>query len=82
MEKNKYWEYTEKSALAVIPLSNWGGIEILEVLYGIEDEVIACFNFGTGRQEIRRHKIHTTPSGRAYIRKEGRRYYLDETMRV
>ena len=59
--------------------SNWGGLEILNM---IEDKVIACFNYGSGRQNIRSHKIYTTVNGRSYFRKMGRRYYLDEIMRV
>lgn len=79
---NKYQEYFTKKAVGVLPLSNWGGLEILDILCGIEDEVIACFNWGDDRQMIRRHKIYYTSSGRAYFRKMDRRYYLDEIQRV
>ena len=76
-----YKKYAETKPIATICLSNWGGIEILAIEYGIADYIIACFNFGTGRQQIRRHKVCTAPSGRLYIRKQGTRYYLDEMMR-
>ena len=73
-----YKRYESSKAIATFPLCNFGGIEILDIEPGIEDKLIACFNFGTGRQQIRRHKICCSMSGRDYIRKQGKRYYLDE----
>lgn len=70
-------EYGNLKALAVLGLSNWGGIEILAMNC---DDVVACFNFGSGRSEIRRHKLVYTSTGRAYFRKAGHRYYLDQFM--
>lgn len=77
-----YKKYANTEAIGVMPLSNWGGIEILDILNGIEDYAVACFNWGTSQQKIRRHKISTSPSGRMYIRKEGVRYYLDSFLKV
>lgn len=77
-----YRTYENTKAIGTYALSNFGGIEILDILYGIDDYAVACFNFGTGRQQIRKHKIQYTPAGRAYIRKQGIRYYFDEIMRV
>lgn len=77
-----YKKYANAKAIGVLPLCNFGGLEILDIEYGIEDYVIACFNFGNGRYDFRRHKICTTPSGRQYFRKQGTRYYFDEVMRV
>ena len=77
-----YKKYEETEALGCFPMCNFGGLEILDIEYGIEDYIIACFNFGTGRQQIRRHKICFTPAGRSYIRKQGTRYYLDTIMRT
>ena len=74
--------YENAKAVGTLPLSNWGGLEILDILYGIDDYAVACFNFGTGRQQIRKHKIQYTQAGRSYIRKQGVRYYFDEIMRV
>lgn len=80
-----YKQYENTSAVGYYPMSNFGGLEILAV-DGIEkngeDAVVACFNWGTGRQHIRRHVIRYTESGRAYIRKAGDRYYFDEIMRT
>lgn len=73
-----YKKYADTEPIGVITLCNWGGLEILDIEYGIDDYVIACFNWGTGRQQIRRHKIMETPSGRLYIRKQGIRYYFGQ----
>ena len=74
--------YENKKAVGVYTMCNFGGLEILDIIYGIEDQAVACFNNGCGRTDIRKHKIYTTPGGRNYIRKNGIRYYFDEIMRV
>lgn len=77
-----YEKYNETPAIGYYTLSNFGGLEILDVEYGINDKLVTCFNWGTGRQMIRRNTVFTTPGGRQYIRKAGDRYYLDEMMRT
>lgn len=77
-----YKKYAETKAIGYYCECNWGGLEILAVENGFEDYAIACFNFGSGRQQIRRHKIQHFDSGRCFIRKQGRRYYFDQIMRV
>lgn len=77
-----YKQYAETKAIGVIPMNNFGGIEILDIIHGIEDYAVACFNFGTGRQQIRKHKIYYTAEYRPHIRKQGTQYYLDQMMRV
>lgn len=81
MKTPLYKKYENTKPIGVQCISNWGGLEILDIEYGIDDIAIASFNFGT-RQQIRRHKIQTTPAGRLYIRKQGIRYYLDEIMKI
>jgi hypothetical protein len=76
-----YKKYESSESIGTFALSNFGGVEILDTIYGIEDYVIACFNFGTGRQQIRRYKICETPTGRLYFWKQHVRYYLDNFMR-
>lgn len=77
-----YKRYAETKPLAVFPMNNFGGLEILDVVGATTDYAVACFNWGNGRQKIRKHIISTSPSGRTYIRKYGVRYYLDQMMRV
>lgn len=74
--------YAKAATIGYYGMNNFGGLEILEYQYGINDYVIACFNFDGGRQNIARHKLYTTPNGRYYFRKAGTRYYLDEMMRT
>ena len=75
-------QYSETPAIGYYGMGNFGGLEILDIEYGIQDKLVTCFNWGTGRQMIRRNTIYTTPSGRQYIRKAGDRYYLDEMMKT
>ena len=77
-----YKQYETKRAFASLCLSNWGGLEILDIIYGVNDYVVACFNWGTGRQQIRHHKVCQTPSGRPYIWKNHTRYYLDQFLNL
>ena len=71
--------YKEAAPIGLYTLCNYGGLAILDMS---DDVAIAAFNWGEGYEEIRRHKIHYTYTGRAYIRKRGRRYYFDQIMRV
>lgn len=76
-------KYTDVRPIGVLCLSNWGGLEILDLVdKNGELAVVACFDFGNGRQQTRRHVIRYTLTGRAYIRKNGRRYYFEDIMRV
>ena len=77
-----YKQYVNTKPLATLCISNWGGIEVLDIQYGIEDYLVACFNWGENRQQIRHHKICTARSGRLYFWKQGVRYYLDQFLRV
>lgn len=77
-----YKQYAETKAVGYYCMGNFGGLEILAVEFGFEDYAVACFNFGTGRQKIRRHKIQRTQAGRPFIRKNGTRFYFDEIMAV
>lgn len=81
MREPLYKRFAETKPLGVLPLSNWGGLEIVH-MSGWKDTCVACFNFGNGRTHFHRHTIHYAPSGRAYIRKLGTRYYFDQIMRL
>ena len=77
-----YKKYAETKAVGVFGMSNFGVLEVLDIIYGIDDYAVACFNWGTGRQQIRRHKIQYTENGRPFIRKQGHRFYFDNIMRL
>ena len=72
-------KYKNADPVGLYTLCNFGGLVILD----IEDEkATAAFDFGDGYTQIRRHTIFYTYTGRAYIRKNGRRYYFDQIMRT
>lgn len=78
-----YHEYENRRPLAVLPLSNFGGLAILDTLTECgETLIVAAWDFGTGYQNIRRHRVQETTSGRPFIRKGNRRFYLDQMTRI
>lgn len=63
--------------IAVLTLSNWGGLEIVE----LNDEYVSMrFNFGTP-SNVHRRKLYTNTKG-VYFKINNRRYYLDDFMEV
>ena len=81
MTREEMKQYQDKRAVGTYCLNNWGGIEILDIQYGIEDYVIWRWNYGSTDDVIHRSKIryggnHSSfRAGRLTIR-------LDECMRV
>lgn len=65
--------------IGIYTLCNFGGLAILDI---DGDRATAAYNFGDGFTQIRRHTIFYTYTGRAYIRKNGRRYYFDQIIRT
>lgn len=75
-------QFINRKTIAVLPMCNFGGLEVIENDFNCDSQIVAAFNFGKGRTHIHVHNVHYSPSGRAYIWKLHRRYYLDEFMRV
>lgn len=71
--------YKDAAPVGVYPMCNFGGLAILALEH---DHCIAAFNWGEGYTQIRRHQINHTYTGRAYIRKNGQRFYFDQIMRT
>ena len=68
--------YKDAAPVGVYPVNNFGGLAVLDI---IDDETAVCaWHYGDGYESIRRHQIFYTYTGRAYIRKRGRRYYFDQ----
>ena len=76
-----YKQYENAAPVGVYTICNFGGLAILDISSDGESAVCA-WSFGDGYQNIRRHKINYTFTGRAYVRKNGRRYYFDQIMRI
>ena len=83
MKTPLYKEYANRQPLAVLPLSNFGGLAILDTLpnYGETVHVVA-WDFGTRCQQIRRHKEQYSSDGRPFITKGNRRFYLNLFMKI
>lgn len=78
--------YKNSLATAVLPLSAWNGVLIVEVIHGIDDYVITCYEVsdreGSERTNFSKSKLQYTTSGKAYFMKQGNRYYLDDFIRA
>lgn len=72
--------YKEAAPVGLYPINNLGGLAILDIIG--DSSIVAAWSYGDGYESIRRHQIYYTYTGRAYIRKAGRRYYLDQIMRM
>lgn len=66
----------------VAHLNNFGGLAIMEIEYGIDDYVCVCENYGDGYKRLTKNKIHYNAKGNPYFVRYGKRYYLDQFMRV
>ena len=72
-------KYKNADPVGVYTLNNYGGLVILDM---DDEQATAAYHYGDGYAQIRRHKIYYTYTGRAYIRKSGRRYYFDQIIRT
>lgn len=71
--------YKNAAPVGVHTLNNFGGLAILDI---DGEKATAAYNFGDGYKQIRRHTIYYTYTGRAYIRKNGTRYYFDQIIKL
>ena len=70
-----------EKVIAVYGMSNFGGIEILDIQYGINDSVVYRYNFGTP-QKARTARVQYTSKCEPFFRSPSGRVYLNECMRV
>ena len=72
----------ESTYIAVMNLSAFNGIGIIDIEYGVEDYCI-CESFSPNEKKRTKNKIYTElKTDRKYIRKNGSRYYIDEFMKI
>lgn len=81
MTKKEMEQYKDKRPVAVYPMTNHGGIEILDILNGIEDYVVWRFNFGEPK-ELHRSKVRYGVNHSSFKTTAGYSIRLDECMRV
>lgn len=67
--------------IAVMPMCNFGGLAIMEIIHGIDDKVVVCDSYGDGYKHRTVHKLYTSTKG-TYFRRYGKRYYLDDFMKI
>lgn len=72
-------KYKNADPVGVYVVNNFGGLAILDI---DDEKATAAYHFGDEYKQIRRHTIYYTYTGRAYIRKNGRRYYFDQIIRT
>ena len=72
--------YQDAAPVGLYPMNNFGGLAILDIIGG--EMAICAWHYGDGYESIRRHQVFYTYTGRAYIRKAGRRFYFDQIMRT
>ena len=81
MKKTLAERYKDVKPVGVYPISNWGGLVILEIEDGGE-YAVSAFDWGEGIQNVRSTRIMYSDSGRPHIRRYGVNYYFDQIMRV
>lgn len=81
MNKKDQMKYKDKRPVGVYSMSNFGGIEIMDILYGIDDSVVYRFNFGEP-QEVHRAKINYGVNHSSFRTTAGYSVRLDECMRI
>ena len=81
MTKAEMEQYKDKTPIAVYPVSNWGGVEILDIEHGINDYAICRFNFGEPETKLHKVKVNYGPRS-TYIVVDGTNICLTESQRV
>ena len=79
MTKEEKLLYTEKKSVAYY--SGYNGVEIKEILYGIDDYVVFVSGVWNGNSKLHKSKIHYE-SDRPYFRYGNQRIHWDECLRM
>lgn len=82
MTRQEMDKYKDTKPVAVFPMDNWGGIEILAIEYGINDYVVYRENYGKPEEKLHRALIRVAASHRSFFIYNSERVYLDQCMRV
>lgn len=68
--------------LAVYPMCNLGGMAIMEIEDGCGTYVYVTDNYGDGYKNLTKNKVYYNRKGEAYFIRYGKRYYLDNFLKV
>lgn len=81
MKKTLAERYENVKPVGVYPITNWGGLVILEINDSGE-YAVSAFDWGDGIQNVRSTKIQYSDNGRPFIRRYGVCYYFDQILRA
>lgn len=83
LNKEERMEYQKKEPIAIYDMSNFGGIVILDILYGIDDYIVWYDSqIETEKRKIHVSKIYYSENG-AYFKPYGSMYVkLSECLRI
>jgi len=70
------------TAIASYPTCNFGGLVLLSNNQGFNNTVTSGFDYGDGLRGVRTTSIHYTATGRPYIIRYQKAYYLDEMIKL
>ena len=77
MNKPLYKKYAYTKPIGTIALSNYGGLEILDIFpKTAEAYCVTAWNFGN-RYCVRKNRVYFSRTGRPYVRKGNMTFYLD-----
>jgi len=80
MTKAEKKEYENKRPIAVLCDSNWGGVEILDIISGLDYYVVARYNYGEPGN-LHRVKVHFGENVESF-RIGNRTFDLNDFLRV
>lgn len=67
--------------IGIYSICDFGGLEVLDFEYGIDDRVIYRYDFGS-TEKIRKAKLHVNNKGVYFTPTRGGRVYLHNIIRV
>ena len=73
------YQYRDKKPIAYLSLSNSSGIEIYDIIYGINDYIVYRF---TSHERLHKAKIRYGEKSTSFQGCDGRRYKIDDFMRT
>ena len=80
MNKQERDQYKDTRPVAVYPMSNWGGLEIIAIEYGINDFVVYRENFGLP-ERLHRAVVRIDKNDRSFFIYNSTRIHLDQCMK-
>lgn len=72
----------EYKFIAVKALNNFGGIGIVNIVYGLNDTIVSGFDFGDGIKNVARSRIRYNCNDESYFVRYGVKYFLSDFIRI